>query len=61
MLGKLVEELRSTRLTPGGATTDHEARGGKVVVECRYCGTSLDRDGGECPYCGPTETVRFEF
>lgn len=32
-----------------------------VIHECRRCGTTLEADAGVCPYCGPTETVRYEF
>lgn len=53
MLGKLVEGLLSERFATDGGTT--------VVVECRRCGTSLDEGVDVCPYCGETETVRFEI
>ena len=37
--------------------------GGKVreVYECRECGTTLASREESCPYCGPTDVVRFEL
>jgi len=34
-------------------------RGGRVVFECRRCGTTLDSGTAPCPYCGPTDVARF--
>jgi rubrerythrin len=31
------------------------------LYECRSCGTALDENGVECPYCGPTDVVRFDL
>lgn len=63
MIGKLVEELRSAGVTPGVATFATGVEDGEtvIVVECRHCGTTLDQDTVECPYCGPTDTVKFEI
>ncbi len=52
MLGKLVEGLLTGQSTADGTT---------VVVECRRCGTSLEEGVDVCPYCGETETARFEI
>ncbi len=32
-----------------------------TVYECRYCGTIIDSQTDQCPYCGPTEVVKYEF
>lgn len=53
MLGKLVEGLFTGQSGVDGAVT--------VVVECRRCGTSLEEEVDVCPYCGETETARFEI
>lgn len=34
---------------------------GVVIYECRRCGTTLDYETDTCPYCGPTDVVRFEI
>jgi rubrerythrin len=31
------------------------------VYECRSCGTTLASREESCPYCGPTDVVRFEL
>lgn len=53
MLGRLVD----------GLFGEHRGRdrGPTIVYECRRCGTTLDAEASRCPYCGPTETARFEF
>lgn len=53
MLEKLVGGLISGRSHAEGDPT--------VIVECRQCGTSLDESDDGCPYCGKSETVRFEI
>lgn len=53
MLEKLVEGLFTDRVVSDGGTT--------VVVECRRCGTSLEEDVDNCPYCGDASVARFEF
>lgn len=37
------------------------AREPTVLYECRHCGATLDSETDTCPYCGPSETARFEF
>lgn len=32
-----------------------------VVHECRRCGTTVETTDDPCPYCGPTDVVRYEF
>lgn len=32
-----------------------------VVCECRRCGMALGVEADRCPYCGPTNVVRYEF
>lgn len=49
------------RLVDGLLTEQRGDRGDTVIYECRKCGTTLEPDASTCPYCGPTETVRFEF
>lgn len=45
-----------------GLLPEQQGRGDDTVVyECRRCGTTLDANARTCPYCGPTEIVRFEF
>ena len=53
MLDRLVDGLLSEQEGREGSET--------VVYECRRCGTTLDANASTCPYCGPTEIVRFEF
>jgi rubrerythrin len=37
-------------------------RGGlREIYECRSCGTTLASREASCPYCGPTDVVRFEL
>jgi len=31
------------------------------VYECRRCGTTLDTDGADCPYCGPTDVATYDI
>lgn len=32
-----------------------------VLIECRHCGTSVDRGMSNCPACGMTEFAHYEF
>lgn len=32
-----------------------------VIRECKRCGTTLEVENETCPYCGPTEVVRYEI
>jgi rubrerythrin len=42
-----------TRLLPGDGT--------EVIIECRNCGTTVERETEECPDCGASEFVRYEI
>ena len=33
----------------------------RIIYECRRCGTTLDGEDADCPYCGPAPIVRFEL
>ena len=35
--------------------------GSHEVYECRACGTTLAPGEECCPYCGPTDVVRFDL
>jgi rubrerythrin len=35
--------------------------GVREIYECRSCGTTLASCEESCPYCGPTDVVRFEL
>lgn len=34
---------------------------GTVLYECRTCGTTVDSELADCPYCGPTDVVRYDI
>ncbi|WP_267905104.1 hypothetical protein [Halorussus halophilus] len=33
----------------------------EFVYECRRCGTTVDAQSEECPYCGPADIVEYEI
>lgn len=36
-----------------------DSRSAAVVFECRRCGATLGAESDTCPYCGPSDVVRY--
>lgn len=34
---------------------------GRVVYECRHCGTTVEHGTDRCPTCGAAEIARYEI